>query len=85
MGGIESGGRAQVVAGQIVGISIELLQSACIEPPTQRHSQEAWAWTGTVKAKTAVRKMQIRIDRPPEFASMFVFRSSESSPNADEF
>src|SRR6185437_11026814 len=64
MGGIESGGWAQVVAGQIMGISMELLQSACIEPPTQRHSQEAWAWTGTARAKTAVRKMQIRIDRP---------------------
>jgi hypothetical protein len=59
IGAIEGGGSMQIVAGQIGGMSIELLQSGCISPSTQRHWQEASA--RAVNASPKITASTIRI------------------------
>ncbi len=59
IGAIEGGGRMQIVAGQIGGMSIELLQSGCISPSTQRHWQEASARAATASPKITASTIRI--------------------------
>jgi hypothetical protein len=65
-GAIEGGAIAQTSGAQIGGKSMELSHNGSTSPSTQRHTQEASAFTNRRRLKTQPSKS--RMSPPPEFA-----------------
>jgi hypothetical protein len=69
MGLIEAGGMAQPAAGQIGGRSIELSQSSCMAPSTQRQAQAAQALAALNSPVNNIAKSAVNSRRMAKFQS----------------
>jgi hypothetical protein len=75
----EGGTIAPTVTGQIGGTSIELLQSGCISPSTQRQAQEAWHSAVSNNAKAAASNQ--RMSDPCSSLSAACFVTARAADN----